>query len=49
MIEYIVLVIVGLAGGIGLGLLIKGRVAAGKIRDAESVATRIISAAEREA
>jgi ribonucrease Y len=49
MIEYIVLVVVGLAGGFGLGLLVKGRVAAGKIKDAEAEAARIITAAEREA
>jgi ribonuclease Y len=49
MIEYIVLLIAGLAGGFGLGLLIKGRVAAGKIRDAEGEAARIIANAEREA
>jgi ribonuclease Y len=49
MIEYIVLLIVGLAAGTGLGLLIKGRVAAGKIRDAETEAARIVVAAEREA
>jgi ribonuclease Y len=49
MIEYIVLVIVGLAGGFGLGLLIKGKAAAGKIRGAEEEASRIIANAEREA
>ncbi|MGE5174040.1 MAG: ribonuclease Y [Betaproteobacteria bacterium] len=49
MIEYVVLLIAGLAGGFGLGLLIKGKVAAGKIKDAESEAARIIAAAEREA
>jgi ribonuclease Y len=49
MIEYIVLLIVGLAGGFGLGLLIKGRVAAGKIKDAEEEAARIVANAEREA
>lgn len=49
MIEYIVLLIAGLAGGFGLGLLIKGRVAAGKIKDAEGEAGRIIASAEREA
>ncbi len=41
--------IVGLAGGLGLGLLIKGRVAAGKIRDAEAEAAKILANAEREA
>ncbi len=49
MIEYIVLLIAGLAGGFGLGLVIKGRVAAGKIRDAEGEAARIVANAEREA
>ena len=49
MIEYIVLLIAGLAGGFGLGLLIKGRMAAGKIRDAEEEAARIVANAEREA
>src|SRR5512143_739110 len=49
MIEYIVLLIAGLAGGLGLGLLIKGRVAAGRIRDAEGEAARIVANAEREA
>ncbi len=49
MIEYIALLVAGLAGGFGIGLLIKGRVAAGKIRDAEAEAARIMSSAEREA
>jgi len=49
MIEYIALVVAGLAGGFGLGLLVKGRVAAGKIKDAEAEAARIITGAEREA
>ncbi len=49
MIEYIALVVAGLAGGFGLGLLIKGRVAAGRIKDAEAEAVRIVTAAEREA
>jgi len=49
MIEYIVLLMAGLAGGFGLGLLIKGKAAAGKIRDAEGEAARIIANAEREA
>jgi ribonuclease Y len=49
MIDYIVLLVAGLAGGFGLGLLIKGKAAAGKIRDAEGEAARIIANAEREA
>ena len=49
MIEYIVLLIVGLAGGFGLGLLVKGRVAASKIKDAEAEASKIVATAEREA
>ncbi len=49
MIEYAVILLVGLAGGFGLGLLIKGKVAAGKIKDAEAEAARIVAAAEREA
>lgn len=49
MIEYIALALGGLAAGFGLGLLIKGRAAAGKIKDAEAEATRIVSSAEREA
>jgi ribonucrease Y len=49
MIEYIVLVVAGLAGGFGLGLLVKGKAAAGKIRDAEGESARIIANAEREA
>ncbi len=49
MIEYIALLVAGLAGGFGLGLLIKGKAAAGKIRDAEGEAARIIANAEREA
>ena len=49
MIEYIVLLVVGLAGGLGIGLLIKGRVAGGRIKDAEAEAARIVTAAEREA
>jgi len=49
MIEYIVIVVVGLAVGIGVGLLIKGKSMAGKIKDAEAEAARIVAAAEREA
>jgi ribonuclease Y len=49
MIEYIVIVVVGLAVGIGAGLLIKGKSMAGKIKDAEAEAARIVAAAEREA
>jgi ribonuclease Y len=49
MFEYIALLLGGLACGFGLGLLIKGRMAASKIKDAEAEAARIVSAAEREA
>ncbi|HAS54143.1 MAG: ribonuclease Y [Nitrospirae bacterium GWC2_57_13] len=49
MLEYIILMIVGLAVGLGTGLLIKGRVAAGKIRDAEQEAGRMLANAKREA
>jgi ribonucrease Y len=49
MIEYLALLAVGLAVGVGLGLLIKGKSAAGKIRDAEGEAARILANAEREA
>ena len=49
MIEYIVLLVVGLAAGFGAGLMIKGKTAAGKIKDAEAEAARIITNAEREA
>jgi ribonucrease Y len=49
MIEYIMLLVVGLAIGLGIGLLIKSKSAAGKIRDAEAEAVRIIAGAEREA
>jgi ribonuclease Y len=49
MIEYIVALLVGLAAGAGISLFIKGKVAAGKVRDAEAEAAKIIAAAEREA
>jgi ribonuclease Y len=49
MIEYIMLSIVGLAVGLGIGLLIKSKTAAGKIKDAEAEAVRIIANADREA
>jgi ribonuclease Y len=49
MIEYIVLLVVGLAAGFGISLLVKGRVAGGRIKDAEAEAARIVTAAEREA
>ena len=49
MIEYIVLLIVGLALGAGAGLMYKTKAASGKIKDAEAEAARIVAAAEREA
>ena len=50
MIEYyIAILIAGLAAGFGLGLMIKGKSAAGKIKDAEVESARIIANAEREA
>ncbi len=49
MVDYIVLLVVGLAAGVGVGLMIKGKTAAGKIKDAEAEAARIITNAEREA
>ncbi len=49
MIGYIAIALATLAAGFGVGLLLKGRVAAGKIRDAESEAARIVATAEREA
>jgi ribonuclease Y len=49
MFEYIVISIVGLAVGLGAGLLIKGKSAAGKIKEAETEAARIIANATREA
>jgi ribonuclease Y len=49
MIESIVIIVAGIAVGIGVGLMIKGKSAAGKIKDAEAEAARIVAAAEREA
>ncbi len=49
MIEYIVLLLVGIAVGGGVSLLLKGKAAAGKIQDAEAQAAKIIANAEREA
>lgn len=49
MIEYIVVLVIGLAMGFGAGLLIKGKSAAGKIKEAEAEAARIIVNAGREA
>ena len=49
MIEYGMILLVTLAAGIGLGLLIKGKMVAGKVRDAESEASRIVVNAKREA
>ena len=39
----------GLAAGFGVGLMVKGRMAAGKIKEAEAEAARIMATAEREA
>ena len=47
MIEYIVIFIVGLALGAGVGLMIKGKAAANKVKDAEAEAAKIIANAER--
>jgi ribonuclease Y len=47
--SYILLVLGGLAAGFGVGLMVKGRMAAGKIKEAESEAARIVATAEREA
>lgn len=49
MTEYIALAVGGLAAGFVIGILIKGRVAASKIKDAEAEAAKIIANAEREA
>lgn len=49
MIEYLIIAIAGFGVGIGVGLAIKGKSVAGKIKDAEAEAARIISTAEREA
>ncbi len=49
MIEYTGILLAGLAAGFFLGLLIKGKTAAGKIKEAETEAGRIISNAEKEA
>jgi ribonuclease Y len=49
MMEYIVVGIVALLVGGGIGLMVKGKSAAGKVRDAEAEAGRIIANAEREA
>jgi ribonuclease Y len=49
MIEYVVIAIAGLIVGGGIGLMIKGKAAAGKVRDAEAEAARILANAEREA
>jgi ribonuclease Y len=49
MIEYVVVAIVGLVAGAAVGLMLKGKAAAGKVRDAEAEAAKILSVAEREA
>jgi ribonucrease Y len=47
--SYILFVLGGLAAGFGVGLMVKGRMAAGKIKEAEAEAARIVATAEREA
>jgi len=47
--NYILFVLGGLAAGFGIGLMVKGRMAAGKIKEAETEAVRIVANAEREA
>jgi ribonuclease Y len=47
--SYILFVLGGLAAGFGIGLMVKGRMAAGKIKEAETEAARIVANAEREA
>lgn len=49
MIEYLLTLVLGLSAGIGLGVILKGRAAAVRLRDAEAEAARIIAAAERDA
>jgi len=47
--SYILFALGGLAAGFGIGLMVKGRMAAGKIKEAETEAARILATAEREA
>ncbi|MDH4162701.1 MAG: ribonuclease Y [Nitrospirota bacterium] len=49
MVEYIVILIIGAAIGGGIALVLKGKISAGKVRDAEAEAAKIIANAEREA
>jgi ribonucrease Y len=49
MTEYILILIAGLALGGGVAFVVKGRSAAGKLRDAEADAAKVIANAEREA
>jgi ribonuclease Y len=49
MIEYIVIAVIGLALGGVIGIMVKGKAAAGKVKDAETEAGKIIANAEREA
>src|SRR5512139_645629 len=49
MIEYMVIFIIGLAVGAGVGLSMKRKSAAGKLKDAEAEAAKILANAEREA
>jgi ribonuclease Y len=49
MTEYILILIAGLALGGGVAFVVKGRSAAGKLRDAEAEAAKVLANAEREA
>ncbi len=49
MVEYAVILIIGLAAGAGLGIALKGRTLSKRLRDVEAEAARIIADAERKA